>query len=224
MQNVHTKQIKKVNPLQCSRCQDEFPDQDELNSHQLNIDCAIRCPDCANEFSSKAQRQEHQKENHLEDANNPLLRELDESMWKQIKDNLNVYTTSLKNKKGGPSGIPNPERERWVLENIPHYENGRSSKLKANSKLELGQGYTIFTTLAPNMKILEHPCKWIPNFPIFNTEHTLSLRLRNSPLRLRPGKDIVHPRHNDKRQSRSPRIAPGRLRLATAMVPRSVAR
>ncbi|KAH8790699.1 hypothetical protein BGZ57DRAFT_876173 [Hyaloscypha finlandica] len=157
MQNVHTKQVKKVNPLQCSRCQDEFRDQDELKSHQLNIDCAIRCPDCVHVFPSKAQRQEHQKENHLEDENDPLLRELDDSIWKQIKDNLNVYTTSLKNKKGGPSGIPNPERERWVLENIPRYENGRSSKLKANSKLELGQWYTIFTTLAPNMKILEHP-------------------------------------------------------------------
>jgi DNA-directed RNA polymerase subunit RPC12/RpoP len=159
MQNVHTRPVKKVNPLQCSRCQDDFPDSDELKGHELNVDCAIRCPDCGEGFLSKVLRQEHQKENHLEDASDPLLRELDDTIWKQVRDNLKIYTDSLKNKKGGPSGDPDPERERWVLANTPRYERGRATKLKANSKLELGQWYTMFTTLAPNTKVLDHPCE-----------------------------------------------------------------
>ncbi len=124
----------------------------------MNVDCAIRCPDCPDEFVTKALRQEHQKESHLEEAHDPILRELDENMWKKVKDNLKVYTDYVKNKRGGPSGDPDPERTRWVLANTPRYESGRS-KTKVNSKLELGQWYTIFTTLAPNTKILEHPCK-----------------------------------------------------------------
>jgi hypothetical protein len=158
MQNVHTKQVKKINPLQCNRCQDDFTISDELKSHELNVDCAIRCPECPEVFFTKALRQEHQKESHLEKATDPVLRELDDNLWKLIKDNLKIYTDCVKNKKGGPSGDPDPQRERWVLANTPRFENGRS-KTKVNSKLELGQWYTIFTILAPNMKISEHPCK-----------------------------------------------------------------
>ena len=158
MQNVHTKQVKKSNPLQCSRCQDEFPTADELKSHELNVDCAIRCPDCPDEFSSKALRQEHQKEHHSGEADDPLLRELDDMMWKQIKEKVKLYTDVVKNKKGKASGDPDSDRERWVLANTAKYEAGRS-KTKFNSKLELGQWYTIFTTLAPNVKILDHPCE-----------------------------------------------------------------
>jgi len=156
MQKVHTKQVKKVNPLQCSRCQKQFPNSDELKSHELNVDCAIRCPECSDEFLTKAFRQEHQKENHIEESDDVALRELDDAMWKQIKENLKLYAESLKNKKGKLSGDPDADRERWVLANTPRYETGRSDT-KVNSKLELGQWYTIFTNLAPNMKILDHP-------------------------------------------------------------------
>jgi DNA-directed RNA polymerase subunit RPC12/RpoP len=157
MQKVHTKQVKKVNALQCNRCQDEFSNQDELKSHELNVDCAIRCPECSDVFLTKAERQEHQKENHFEESNSDAFQELDEAMWKKIKDSLKLYADSFK-KKGKVPSDPDAERERWVIANTPRYEAGRSDA-KFNSKLELGQWYTIFTTLAPNMKILDHPCR-----------------------------------------------------------------
>jgi hypothetical protein len=108
-------------------------------------------------------RQDHQKQSHFEQENDPILREIDEVMWKQIKDNIKAYTDSLKNKKGKASSDPDPEREKWVLANIPRYEIGRK-KTKVNSKLELGQWYTIFTTIAPQAKILDHPCKYLSAF------------------------------------------------------------
>ena len=166
MQNLHTKNVKKLGPLQCSRCQEEFPDPDDLRGHELNVDCPIRCPDCPDEFLTKALRQDHQKQSHLEQESDPVLIEIDEVMWKQVKDNLKAYTDSLKSKKGKTSSDPNSERERWVVANTARYETGRS-KTKVNSKLELGQWYTIFTTLAPNVKILDHPCKQSICLPMF---------------------------------------------------------
>jgi hypothetical protein len=94
---------------------------------------------------------------------------------KKIKHNLKSYTDSLKSKKGGPSGDPDPYREKWVLANTPRFESGRSARLKANAKLELGQWYTIFKTLAPDMEILEHPCKWHPRFLNLNIKNLSSL-------------------------------------------------
>lgn len=172
MQNVHTKQVKKVNPLQCTRCQGIYLNQDELKSHELNVDCAIRCPDCSDEFYTKAQRQEHQRENHPEEANDPVLREVDEAMWKQIKDNLKVYTDTVKRRRSAAD--PDADREKWVLANTPRYEAGRS-KTRFNSKLELGQWYTMFTTLAPDVKILDHPCEYHIEEFLANAKHAPSL-------------------------------------------------
>jgi hypothetical protein len=192
MQNLHTKKAKKLSPLQCSRCQGDFTDLDELRGHELNIDCPIRCadPDCPDEFLTKALRQDHQKQCHLEQESDPVLREIDDGMWKQVKDNLKSYTDSLKSKKGKSSNDPNIDREKWVANNIPRYETGRT---KVNSKLELGQWYTIFTTLAPNVKILDHPCKLSVCLLCSDTQMMSSLRVRNSSLRLCRGENFVHP-------------------------------
>ena len=158
MQNVHTKPIKGVNPLQCNQCQDEFTTMDEFQSHELNVDCAVTCPDCGEVFPTKASRQEHQKESHSEEEIDPVLRELDDNSWKLIKDTLKFYTDIVKGKKGKSADDPNTDRENWVQANIDRFEAGRS-KTKFNARLELGQWYTIFMTLAPNMKVSEHPCK-----------------------------------------------------------------
>lgn len=126
-------------------------------------------------FYTKALRQEHQKETHPEEPNDPVLREVDDAMWKRIKDNLKIYTDNMKRRR--PSSDPDADRENWVLANTPRYEAGRSTKF--NSKLELGQWYTIFTTLAPNTKVSDHPCE-LRCHKILTGANKISLRLWNS--------------------------------------------
>jgi len=156
MQSHHTKQAKKVNSLQCTRCQEELPNLDELKGHELNVDCPIRCLNCHEQFDTKALRQEHQKQTHFEEEDQNCFMELDDVMWKQVKDNLKAYSDSLKRGKGRVD----PKLTEWVEANTARYEVGRSSKAKANAKLELGQWYTIFKTLTSGGEILEHPCEY----------------------------------------------------------------
>ena len=156
MQSHHTKKVKKVNPLQCSDCQDKFQNQEELKSHKLDVDCPIRCPDCFETFEAKAKRTDHQKEQHQEEETELAFREIDEVMWKRIKDNLKAYLDVVKKGPKG-KGRSDPELDSWVEANTPRYMIGRSSK--TNPRLELGQWYTIFKTLAPSAEILKHPCK-----------------------------------------------------------------
>lgn len=156
MQSHHTKKVKKASSLQCSDCQSKFQNQDELKSHKLDVDCPIRCPDCSETFDAKAKRTDHQKERHPEAETDVALLEIDENMWKRIKDNLKAYLDVVK--KGLKGKDPsNPSLDGWVDANTPRYMIGRSSK--TNPKLELGQWYTIFKTLAPSAEIIEHPCK-----------------------------------------------------------------
>lgn len=78
--------------------------------------------------------------------------EIDDAMDKKIKENLKAYVGSL-NKGKGPI---DPILERWIEANTDRYMIGRS---KPNPKLELGQWYIIFSTLASDAMVLEHPCK-----------------------------------------------------------------
>lgn len=153
MQSHHTKQAKKPNPLRCNRCQDDLSSEEDLKAHELNVDCPIRCLDCREEFDTKAQRQQHQKRSHPEDANEPAFMELDESLWKIVKEKLKAYTDTVKRGKG----CIDRELEQWVQTNTVEYEIGRSSKAKGNSKLELGQWYIIFKVLAKGEEVSKHP-------------------------------------------------------------------
>ena len=150
MQSHH---IIKPNLLQCNRCQEEFKNQDLLKSHEMNVDCPIRCPNCREEFEKKTMRQAHQEEKHIEETKESRFMEIDDAMDKKIKENLKAYVDSLKKGKGPISHA----LEQWIAANTARYMIGRSSK--ANPKLELGQWYTIFSTLASETKVLEHPCK-----------------------------------------------------------------
>jgi hypothetical protein len=150
MQSHHT---KKPSLLQCTRCQEVFKNQDLLKSHEMNVDCPIRCPDCREEFDKKVMRQAHQEERHLEETKKTRFMEIDDAMDKKIKENSKAYADSLKKGKGSID----PIRERWIEANTDRYMIGRPSK--HNPKLELGQWYVIFKTLAPEAKIPEHPCK-----------------------------------------------------------------
>ncbi len=156
MQSHHT---KKPNLLQCTRCQEEFENQDLLKSHEMNVDCPIRCPDCREEFEKKAMRQAHQEERHLEETKESRFMEIDDAMDKKIKESLKSYVDSLKKGKGPID----PTLDQWIEANTDRYMIGRSSK--RNPKLELGQWYIIFSTLASDTRVLEHPCK-IPISPI----------------------------------------------------------
>lgn len=53
-----------TNSPKCIRCQEVFETQSLLSRHQIEIDCVIRCLDCAQEFESKARRHAHWKEKH----------------------------------------------------------------------------------------------------------------------------------------------------------------
>jgi hypothetical protein len=153
MQSHHTKNPKKLNPLQCTRCQEGFKNQDLLKRHEMNVDCPIRCPDCPEEFEKKALRQAHQEERHLGEIDELRFMEIDDAMEKKIKENLKGYVDSLKKGKGSIDET----REKWIEVNTHRYMIGRSSK--PNPKLELGQWYIIYRTLASDAEVPEHPCK-----------------------------------------------------------------
>ncbi|KAG4440563.1 hypothetical protein IFR05_003979 [Cadophora sp. M221] len=153
MKSHHTKPVKKLSQLQCSRCQDEFSDQEELKAHELDVDCPVRCIDCREEFATKALRQQHQKLTHQEEAIECIYMELDESKWKSISKNLKGYTDSLKKGKGRVD----PVLDGWIAANIAQFEVGRTEKAKASAKLELGQWYTMYKTLVPQARIDELP-------------------------------------------------------------------
>jgi hypothetical protein len=53
-----------TNSPNCIRCQEVFETQGLLSRHQIEIDCVIRCSDCAQEFESKAQRYAHWEAKH----------------------------------------------------------------------------------------------------------------------------------------------------------------
>jgi hypothetical protein len=53
-----------TNSPKCIRCQEVFETQSLLNRHEIEIDCVIRCSDCAQEFESKARRHAHWEEKH----------------------------------------------------------------------------------------------------------------------------------------------------------------
>lgn len=158
MQDVHTKSSKRPNSLQCSTCLAEFQEQDELECHRVAVDCTARCPDCNEEFETKALRQEHQKFAHAEEETECFLLELDDKKWKKIKDELkafNGYSDSLKKRRCEPK----PEIELWIQSNTALYEEERSEKARAKARNELGHWYVIYHALAPQTKILDHPCK-----------------------------------------------------------------
>ena len=156
MQSHHTKKVKKPNPLQCSDCQDKFESQEELKSHKEDVDCLIRCRDCPEVFDTKAKRTDHQREIHPEEETELSFLEIDDAIWKRIKENLKAYSESVKKGPKG-KGRSDPGLESWVEANTARFMIGRSAR--TNPKQELGQWYTIFKTLAPSAEILEHPCE-----------------------------------------------------------------
>jgi hypothetical protein len=126
MQSHHTKKVKKASSLQCSDCQTKFQNQEELKSYKLDVDCPIRCPDCLEDFGAKSLRIDHQKEQHPEETNLALF-EIDENIWKRIKDNLKAYLEVVKKGPKG-KGRSDPELDNWVEANTSQYMVGRSSK------------------------------------------------------------------------------------------------
>ena len=99
-------------------------------------------------------RQAHQEERHLEEIKESRFMEIDDAMDKKIKERLKAYVDSLKKGKGSSD----PIREQWIEANTDRYMVGRSSK--HNPKLELGQWYIIFSTVASEAKVPQHPCKY----------------------------------------------------------------
>ncbi len=79
--------------------------------------------------------------------------EIDDAMDEKIRENLKSYADSLKKGKKRSD----PTMDQWIEQNTAQYMIGRPSK--ANAKLELGQWYTIFSTLSPGTVVLEHPCQ-----------------------------------------------------------------
>jgi uncharacterized C2H2 Zn-finger protein len=172
MKSHHTKW---AHPLQCSRCQNEFSNKEELIRHEEDVDCPVRCPDCFEEFNTKKMRHVHRQESHLEEVNNSIFMELNDVMWEKIKDHLKAYEDSLR--KG--EGRIDPELEQWVQANSARYDVERSSKAK---KLELGHWYIIFKTLASEVKIPDHPCKDSFNMGARYAKSSSSLRVRSITL------------------------------------------
>ena len=126
----------------------------------MNVDCPIRCPECSEEFELKAMRQAHQEQTHPPEAKESKFMEIDEAKEKQIKDNLKAYVDSLKKGKGRID----PDLEQWVEANTNRYMVGRNEK--ANPKLELGQWYTICSTLFG--EVAQHPCNFAPKFTVIS--------------------------------------------------------
>jgi hypothetical protein len=169
VKEVHMKQVKKLNALQCSVCLVEFSDREELQDHTDTVDCPARCLECNEEFQSKALRLEHQKLNHFEEECGGSYMELDEKRWKKIKDELNAfnaYSHSLKKRRCEPD----QDMEKWIGANTPQYEVGRSDKARAKSRIELGHWYVMYTSLAPQTKILEHPCRLLSPLKFAGTD------------------------------------------------------
>jgi hypothetical protein len=172
MKSHHT---KRADPLQCGRCQTEFSITEEFRCHYEEVDCPVLCPDCVEEFDTKAMRHAHRRESHLEEVNNSIFMELNDVMWEKIEGNLKAYKESL----GKGERRIDPELEQWVLANSARYDVERSSKSK---KLELGEWYIIFKTLASEVKIPDHPCKDSFNMGARYAKSSSSLRVRSITL------------------------------------------
>jgi hypothetical protein len=159
----------KPNLLQCTRCQEEFDSQELLREHEKNVDCIIRCPDCAEEFEKKALRQTHQEATHMDRRSASIYLEIDEAKDQKIKESLKRYSDSLRKGKGPLD----TEIEKWIEANTARYLIGRSAK---DPRMELGQWYTIFTTLFSGT-IVDHPCEFRSSF-LATFSLTSSLRFR----------------------------------------------
>lgn len=152
MQNLHT---KKLDSLKCSDCQDVFKNQSLLKAHTKTVDCPIRCPDCGETFDKKSMRTVHQDERHSGVERMSDFMQIDDAVWRKIKDNVKKFTASPK--PGEPGHDPNSKIAKWIAKNTPRYMMGRTEDAKAN--FELGQWYTMFCTLSSPENIPEHPCK-----------------------------------------------------------------
>ena len=158
LQLVHTKQVKRLNALQCGVCQDSFQTRDDLRFHTERVDCPARCLECDEEFTSKASRLEHRTLIHGEEESEACYMELDDAKWKKIKDAIKDFNTYSESFKKGRCQ-PKVELEDWIKANTALYEAGRLEKAKAKSRTELGHWYVTYMVLSPEKVILEHPCK-----------------------------------------------------------------
>ncbi|CZR69924.1 uncharacterized protein PAC_19825 [Phialocephala subalpina] len=169
LKSHHLKEEVKPNALQCSRCQKEFLSREELRSHDEDIDCPVTCLICANVFPNKEKRQQHRKQAHNDDQRD-IFKEIGQTLWKTINDNLKTYTSTLKKAKGKGKATVDPDLERWVEANKPRFEVGRPAKAQASAKLELGQWYIIYTTMGRQNPIPEHPCKSFDKVVCFDVD------------------------------------------------------
>jgi len=148
---MKTHHTTKPNPLQCNRCQELFKNKEELKHHDLNSDCPIRCPICRQEFGRKSIRQTHQDEKHVNENRGSQFMEIDEVLDDQIQKNLKSFRDSLKKGKAPMD----PTLDQWIESNTKFYLIARPQK--SNAQLELGQWYTMYSTLSPNANV-PHPC------------------------------------------------------------------
>lgn len=150
MQSHHT---KKPESLKCSDCQEYFENQKSLKNHATTVDCEICCPYCDETFSKKATRTAHLNGKHPEGGNTSVFKEMDDALWKKLKENLKAFADSLRKGKGPQD----PKFTKWIEQNTSRYMIGRPAN--SNPILELGQWYITFHTLSMQEHIPEHPCK-----------------------------------------------------------------
>jgi len=144
---------KKTYEFRCSNCQQDFENEELLKNHTMRVDCVICCPECEEKFAQKSMRTSHQEEMHSNGGRSVTYMELDDDLWKILKDKLKAFTDSIK--RG--SATIDPELLKWVAKNTPRYEQNRDAT--ASPLHDLGQWYITFHTLNFQADIPDHPCE-----------------------------------------------------------------
>ncbi|OIW26257.1 hypothetical protein CONLIGDRAFT_467426 [Coniochaeta ligniaria NRRL 30616] len=137
---------------QCNRCQEVFNTQQDLEHHEINVDCNIRCAVCTPEvcFQTKAERQAHGQLKHPKKESLSTIREIDDGLNTTLKAELKAYTDALKRGQG----LEDVQRQQWIAANTAKYAKNQSG---VNATLELGQWYIMYKTIFPNVTHPSHP-------------------------------------------------------------------
>ena len=145
--------MKKTYAFRCSSCQEVFSNEESLRRHTTTVDCDIRCPECNEKFEKKSMRTSHKEKMHSDGGRSVTYMEVDDAMWKSLKDNLKAFADSIKR----PNAAIDQGLQDWVAKNSSRYKQNRNPNI--NPLLELGQWYITFHTLRLQKDIPDHPCE-----------------------------------------------------------------
>lgn len=144
---------KKTYAFKCELCQEVFENKELFRTHTSTVDCDICCPECDQKFEKKAMRLSHQEIMHPEGGKSVLYKELDDTVWRRLKDELKAFQDLIR--RGAPL---DPGLEKWVVKNTERWQKGRARS--ANPTVELGQWYIAWGVLNLQGNIPDHPCKF----------------------------------------------------------------